>query len=35
VTQDAPLRHAIQQLSMGDSLTAEATAAAFGVIMRG
>ena len=35
MTQDAPLRHAIQQLSMGDSLTAEATAAAFGVIMRG
>lgn len=35
MTQDAPLRHAIQQLSLGESLTGEATAAAFGVIMRG
>jgi anthranilate phosphoribosyltransferase len=35
VTQDAPLRHAIQQLSLGRSLTAEAAAAAFGVIMAG
>jgi len=35
VTQDAPLRHAIQQLSQGRSLSAEATAAAFGVVMAG
>jgi anthranilate phosphoribosyltransferase len=35
VTQDAPLRHAIQLLSQGHSLTAEATAAAFGVVMAG
>jgi len=35
VTQDAPLRYAIQQLSQGLSLTAEATAAAFGVVMGG
>jgi anthranilate phosphoribosyltransferase len=35
VTQDAPLRHAIQQLSLGASLSAEAAAAAFGVVMRG
>jgi anthranilate phosphoribosyltransferase len=35
VTQDAPLRHAIQQLSQGRSLTADAAAAAFGVVMAG
>lgn len=35
MTQDAPLRHAIQQLSQGRSLTAEATAAAFSVVMAG
>jgi anthranilate phosphoribosyltransferase len=35
VTQDAPLRHAIQQLSLGASLSAEETASAFGVVMRG
>jgi anthranilate phosphoribosyltransferase len=35
VTHDAPLRHAIQQLSLGVSLSAEGAAAAFGVIMRG
>jgi len=35
VTQDAPLRHAIQQLSLGASLSAEEAAAAFGVVMRG
>jgi len=35
VTQDAPLRHAIEQLSQGRSLTAEAAAAAFGVVMAG
>jgi anthranilate phosphoribosyltransferase len=35
VTQDAPLRHAIQHLSLGRSLTAEAAAAAFGVVMAG
>src|SRR5262249_54827752 len=35
VTQDAPLRLAIQQLSQGHSLTGEATAAAFGVVMAG
>jgi len=35
VTQDAPLRHAIQQLSRGASLSAEEAAAAFGVVMRG
>ncbi|HKT60477.1 MAG TPA: anthranilate phosphoribosyltransferase [Gemmatimonadales bacterium] len=35
MTQDAPLRHAIQQLSQGQSLTAEAAAAAFGVVMAG
>jgi len=35
VTQDAPLRHAIQQLSLGASLSSEETAAAFGVVMRG
>jgi anthranilate phosphoribosyltransferase len=35
VTQDAPLRHAIQLLSQGRSLTAEDAAAAFGVVMAG
>jgi anthranilate phosphoribosyltransferase len=35
VTQDAPLRLAIQQLALGASLTGEAAAAAFGVVMRG
>lgn len=35
MTQDAPLRHAIQQLSLGASLSAEEAAAAFGVVMRG
>jgi anthranilate phosphoribosyltransferase len=35
VTVDAPLRFAIQQLALGASLDREATAAAFGVIMRG
>ncbi|HET7470970.1 MAG TPA: anthranilate phosphoribosyltransferase [Gemmatimonadales bacterium] len=35
MTQDAPLRYAIQQLSQGRSLTAEAAAAAFGVVMAG
>ncbi len=35
MTQDAPLRHAIQQLSQGRSLTADAAAAAFGVVMAG
>jgi anthranilate phosphoribosyltransferase len=35
VTQDAPLRHAIHQLSVGRSLTAEEAAAAFGVVMVG
>ena len=35
MTQDAPLRHAIQQLSLGASLSGEAAAAAFGVVMRG
>jgi anthranilate phosphoribosyltransferase len=35
VTHDAPLRFAIQQLSLGRSLTAQATAAAFEVVMRG
>jgi hypothetical protein len=35
VTQDAPLRHAIQLLSLGASLSAEESAAAFGVVMRG
>jgi len=35
VTQDAPLRHAIHSLSQGLDLTAEATAAAFDVVMRG
>jgi anthranilate phosphoribosyltransferase len=35
VTHDAPLRSAIQQLAQGASLDREATAAAFGVVMRG
>jgi anthranilate phosphoribosyltransferase len=35
VTNDASLRFAIQQLSHGVSLDREATAAAFGVVMRG
>ena len=35
MTQDAPLRHAIEQLAAGASLTADAAAAAFGVVMRG
>jgi len=35
VTQDAPLRHAIQQLSLGASLSSEEAAGAFGVVMRG
>lgn len=35
VTHDAPLRQAIQELARGASLTGEAAAAAFGVVMRG
>ena len=35
MTQDAPLRHAIQSLSLGASLSGEEAAAAFGVVMRG
>lgn len=35
MTQDAALRHALQQLSLGISLSAEETSAAFGVVMRG
>jgi anthranilate phosphoribosyltransferase len=35
VTHDAPLRRAIQLLAQGTSLSREATAEAFGVIMRG
>jgi anthranilate phosphoribosyltransferase len=35
VTQDAPLRHALQQLAQGASLSGEAAAQAFGVVMRG
>jgi anthranilate phosphoribosyltransferase len=35
VTQDAPLRHAIQLLSLGESLSVEEAVAAFGVVMRG
>lgn len=35
MTQDAPLRFAIQQLSQGRSLTAAAAAAAFEIVMRG
>jgi anthranilate phosphoribosyltransferase len=35
VTHDAPLRHAVQELARGVSLSSEATAAAFSVLMRG
>ncbi len=35
MTQDAPLRAAIQHLSLGASLTEDEAAAAFGVVMRG
>jgi anthranilate phosphoribosyltransferase len=35
VTQDNPLQHALQALAGGESLSAEAAAAAFGVLMRG
>ncbi len=35
VTQDAALRSALQELALGASLSEEATAAAFGVLMRG
>jgi len=35
VTQDAPLRHALHQLSQGASLSSEAAAEAFAVVMRG
>jgi anthranilate phosphoribosyltransferase len=35
VTHDAPLRHALQQLSTGTSLSSDAAAAAFDVVMRG
>jgi anthranilate phosphoribosyltransferase len=35
VTHDSPLRHAIQRLAQGTSLSQEATAEAFGVVMRG
>jgi anthranilate phosphoribosyltransferase len=35
VTQDAPLRHALELLSQGASLSGEAAAAAFAVVMRG
>lgn len=35
MAQDASLRDAIQQLALGASLTGEAAAAAFGVVMRG
>jgi anthranilate phosphoribosyltransferase len=35
VTQDAPLRLALQQLALGESLSGDAAAAAFGVVMRG
>ena len=35
MTQDAPLRHAIHQLSQGAPSAAEAAAEAFGVVMRG
>ena len=35
MTLDAPLRFAIQELARGASLDREATAAAFGVVMRG
>ena len=35
MTQDAPLRFALQQLALGASLSAAASAAAFAVLMRG
>ncbi len=35
MTQDAPLRHALQLLSQGASLSGEAAAAAFAVVMQG
>jgi anthranilate phosphoribosyltransferase len=35
VTQDNPLQHALQALAGGESLSAEAAAAAFAVLMRG
>jgi anthranilate phosphoribosyltransferase len=35
VTHDAPLRHAVQELARGVSLSSEVTAAAFSVLMRG
>ena len=35
MTHDAPLRHAVQELARGASLSSEATAAAFSVLMRG
>jgi anthranilate phosphoribosyltransferase len=35
VTQDAPLRFALQQLALGASLSDEAAAGAFGVLLRG
>jgi anthranilate phosphoribosyltransferase len=35
VTDDAPLRHAVQELARGVSLSSHAAAAAFGVLMRG
>jgi anthranilate phosphoribosyltransferase len=35
VTQDAPLRHALHQLSQGASLSGETAAEAFAVVMRG
>jgi anthranilate phosphoribosyltransferase len=35
VTDDAPLRQAVQELARGDSLSSETAAAAFSVLMRG
>ncbi|HJR50262.1 MAG TPA: anthranilate phosphoribosyltransferase [Gemmatimonadales bacterium] len=35
MTHDAPLRHAVQELARGVSLSSEVTAAAFSVLMRG
>ncbi len=35
VTDDAPVRQALQELARGDSLSSEAAAAAFSVLMRG
>ena len=35
MTPDNPLQHALEVLARGESLSAEATAAAFGVLMRG